>query len=92
MAAKYDWVWLPVGALATPTLTRNLKPLIFTGAARRGGLKASGVTFGQRAVGRRGAGRSEEEEEEELDEERDGSSECSFDMGDGPIIAWKETE
>ena len=87
MTAMFDWVWLPVGALATPTLTRNLKPIIFMGQARRGGLQASGVTFGQRAVGRRDLER-EEEEEEELHVE--GESDNSLD--DGLFITWEEQE
>ena len=57
------------------------------GQARRGGLQASGVTFGQRAVGRRDLER-EEEEEEELHVE--GESDNSLD--DGPFITWEEQE
>ena len=32
-----DWAWLPVGAMATPTLRKDLKPLFSAAQARRGG-------------------------------------------------------
>ena len=32
-----DWAWLPVGAMATPTLRKDLKPLFSAVQARRGG-------------------------------------------------------
>ena len=89
MAAMFDWVWLPVDAKATPTLTRDLKPLIFAGAARRGGLRASAVTFSPRAVEGRYAGRKDEEEEG-LDGQGMGESDNSFASDDGPIITTLE--
>ena len=58
----FNWVWRPFGATATPTLQRNLKPLLSAGAARRGGLRASGVT-----VARRDDERGEGKEDEELE-------------------------
>ena len=62
MAAKFNWVWQPFGTMATPTLQRSLKPLLSAGAARRGGLRASGA-----AVARREVERGESKEEEELE-------------------------
>ena len=62
MAAKFNWVWHPFGTMATPTLQRSLKPLLFAGAARRGGLQASGAAVARREVERR-----ESKEEEELE-------------------------
>ena len=60
MASMFDWHWLPVGAMATPTLRK--KPPLFARAARRGGLQASGA-----AVARREVERGESKEEEELE-------------------------
>ena len=56
------WVWRPFGTMATPTLIKRLKPILSAGAARRGGLRASGVT-----VARRDDERGEGKEDEELE-------------------------
>ena len=63
MAAKFNWVWHPFGTMATPTLQRSLKPHLSAGAARRGGLRASGAAEARREVER---GESKEEEELEV--------------------------
>ena len=72
----FDWQWLPVGAMATPTLKKNLKPLLCAGAARRGGLRGSGEAMMRRDVERAA------EEQAELVSDDDTSDE------DGPIITW----
>ena len=59
MAAMFNcWVWRPFGTMATPTLIKRLKPILSAGAARRGGLRASGGE----AVARRDVEMGEEEE------------------------------
>ena len=82
MGTMFDWYWRPVGAMATPTLTRNLKPNLFAGAARRGGLHPppSRVVMMRRDV-ECGA-----EEQEELESDEDSS------VDDGPIFTLEETE
>ena len=64
MASMFDWVWLPAGALATPTLTKKLKAIDWdVCAARRGGKRSARGTFSQRGgyVGREGEDAKEEE-------------------------------
>ena len=84
MASMFDWHWLPVGAMATPTLRKKLQPLLFAGSARRGGLQASGITLERRNI--------ERECQEELDWESEGGSEEDASDVDGPIITYEETE
>ena len=82
MGAMFDWYWCPVGAMATPTLTRNLKPILFAGAARRGGLHPSP----SRVVMMRRDVECGAEEQEELESDEDSS------VDDGPIFTLEETE
>ena len=81
MASMFDWHWLPVGAMATPTL-RN-KPPLFARAARRGGLQASGMR--RRDIER-------EYQQGELEWEGVERSEEDPSDDDGPSITCEETE
>ena len=83
MAAKFNWVWHPFGTMATPTLQRSLKPLLFAGAARRGGLQASGMR--RRDIER-------EYQQGELEWEGVERSEEDPSDDDGPSITCEETE
>ena len=88
-----NWVWQPVGEMATPTLTRNLGPLFSAVQARRGrgGKRASGVTtFHQRGVVNRRYVEQEIGEEEEKDGKGSGNSSANDE--DGPMITWEEKE
>ena len=94
MASMFDWVWLPAGALATPTLTKKLKAIDWdVCAARRGGKRSARGTFSQRGgyVGREGEDAKEEDVEELDGEEREGSD-ISFASEDEQIITWEEME
>ena len=88
-----NWVWQPVGEMATPTLTRNLGPLFTAIQARRGrsGMRASGVTtFHQRGMVNRRYVEQEIEEEEEKGGEGSGNSSANDE--DWPMITWEEKE
>ena len=94
MATMFHWVWLPAGAMATPTLTKSLKATNWdVCAARRGGNRSAGGTFSQRG---RHVGMEEEDAKEEdadqLDVEEKGGSDVSFASDDEQIITWEETE
>ena len=77
MEAMFDWHWLPVGAMATPTLRKKVKPLLQARAARRGSLQASGMTLKRRDI----------EYQEDVERSEDDAS-----VDDRSSITYEETE
>ena len=60
MERMFTWSWKPVGALATPTLKKNLRPVFSAAQARRGrGSVLAGSAFHRR--GRKEVGQVKEE-------------------------------
>ena len=85
MERMFTWSWKPVGALATPTLKKNLRPVFSAAQARRGrGSVLAGSAFHRR--GRKEVGQVEEE----LDGQGLVGSDTFSDSDNDTMVAWVE--
>ena len=85
MERMFTWSWKPVGALATPTLKKNLRPVFSAAQARRGrGSVRAGSAFHWRGMKEVG------QVEEELDGQGLVGSDTFSDSDNDTMVAWVE--
>ena len=78
--------WQSVGALATPTMRRNLRPDFSAARARRGrGGVSAGLTRGRKTF-------EQVAKEEELELELELDTDTSLDNDDNTMVTWEEEE